>query len=259
MGRAKIDRTGEENYNSFGSKMVIKEYKDRKDMDVYFPEYNWTINHADYGNFKKGNIRCPYERRVHGKGYISVGKYKIKENGELTRQYKIWSHMLQRCYDPKYLEKYPTYKDCEVCTEWHNFQTFAEWYNDNYYEIEDGVMCLDKDILIKGNKIYSPETCIFVPNEINLLFVKRDNDRGKDPIGAHQLPSGNYLVRCNNGYGKRINLGTYTTKEEAFRVYKQYKEKVIKEVIDSYKGKIPEPYYSRLRDAMYNYQVEIDD
>ena len=74
-----------------------------------------------------------------------------------------------------------------------------------------------------------------------------------------ELPSGDYIVRCWNGNGERIYLGLYSTKEEAFQVYKKYKEKVIKEVIDSYKGKIPEPFYSKLREAMYNYEVEMDD
>ena len=120
-------------------------------------------------------------------------------------------------------------------------------------------MCLDKDILCKGNKVYSRDTCIFVPERINLLFVKHDNARGNNPIGVEDLPSGNYQVRCNDVNGERICLGTYSTKEEAFRVYKEYKQKAIKKVIDSYEGKIPEPYYSRLREAMYNYEVEIDD
>ena len=71
--------------------------------------------------------------------------------------------------------------------------------------------------------------------------------------------SGNYQAYCNNGYGKQIPLGTYSTKEKAFQVYKQYKERVIKEVIDSYEGITPEPHYSRLKEAMYNYKVEIDD
>ena len=120
-------------------------------------------------------------------------------------------------------------------------------------------MCLDKDILYKGNKIYSRETCIFVPERINLLFTKRDNDRGDCPVGVTPNSSGNYQVHCNDKNGKVVPLGTYSTKEEAFYRYKQYKEKVIKEVIDSYKGIIPEPHYSRLREAMYNYKVEIDD
>ena len=63
---SKIDRTGEEGLNTFGSRMVIKNYRVSSDMDVYFPEYNWVFEHARYNKFKKGNIKCPYERRVCG-------------------------------------------------------------------------------------------------------------------------------------------------------------------------------------------------
>ena len=135
----------------------------------------------------------------------------------------------------------------------------SEWLEENYYEVPGEVMCLDKDILNKGNKIYSRDKCIFVPQRINNLFTKRDNARGDCPIESNPTPSGNYKVHCSNGYGGRDYLGTYPTKEEAFRVYKKNKEKVIKEVIDSYEGKIPEPFYSRLKTAMYNYEVEITD
>ena len=259
MGRAKIDRTGEENVNNFGSKMIIVGYRNKRDIDVYFPAYNWIAKNKQYDNFKKGKIKCPYEKYAYGVGYLGIGEYSSKKNGKITKCYEVWHSMLQRCYDSKYKRRRPTYNACEVCTEWHNFQNFAHWYNDNYYEIEDEVISLDKDILVKCNKIYSRDTCIFVPQRINSLFIKRDGLRGKNPIGMTLMPSGNYQAYCNNGYGKRIYLGVYSTKDEAFGVYKQYKEKIIKEVIDSYEGIIPEPYYSRLRDAMYNYQVEIDD
>ena len=256
---AKRDRTGEEGYNKFGSKMIIKKYKDCMDMDVYFPKYNWVLEHARYDHFKEGNIKCPYEPRYYGVGYLGEGEHKVRENGKLHRYYIIWHDMLKRCYDPKVHERHPTYKGCEIENYLLNFQHMGEWIKDNYYEVPGEQMCLDKDILCKGNKVYSRETCIFVPQRINKLFTKRDNLRGDNPIGVSDLPSGNYRVDCNNGYGKQIPLGTYSTKEEAFQVYKQYKEKVIKEVIDSYEGKIPEPFYSRLREAMYNYKVEIDD
>ena len=255
----KIDRTGEERVNNFGSKMIIKEYRTNRDIDVYFPEYNWTFEHAQYTHFKNGKIKCPYERRYYGKGYLGEGKYKISNNGRPYEYYVIWYNMLMRCYDPKYQEKQPTYKGCKVEEFLLNFQNMGKWIENNYYEVPGEQMCLDKDILHKGNKVYSRDTCIFVPERINLLFTKSNNTRGKNPIGIHQLSSGNYQVMCSNGYGKNIPLGTYLTKEEAFNVYKNYKEKVIKEVIDSYEGKIPEPFYSKLKTAMYNYEVEITD
>ena len=256
---SKIDRTGEERLNTFGSKMIIKKYRKAIDIDVYFPEYDWTFEHATYGKFKKGEIKCSYEPRTLGVGYLGEGKYKTRENGKVHKYYKIWHGMLTRCYDPKFHEKRPTYDGCKVEDYLLNFQHMCEWLENNYYEIPGEQMCLDKDILCKGNKIYSRETCIFVPKRINNLFTKRDNDRGDCPIGVTPNSAGNYEAQCNDGYGKQIKLGTYSTEEEAFQVYKKYKERVIKNVIDSYEGKIPEPFYSKLKVAMYNYEVEIDD
>ena len=256
---AKRDRTGEERVNKFGSKMIIKEYRKYNDIDVYFPEYNWTFKYTRCDHFKNGTIKCPYEPRICGIGYLGEGKYKAKENGKNTDEYKIYYDMLRRCYDPKFHERNPAYKGCKVEDYLLNFQHMGEWINKNYYEVPGETMCLDKDILYKGNKVYSRETCIFVPQRINNLFTKCDKSRGNNPIGVDQLPSGNYQVECCNGYGEQLYLGTYSTKEQAFQSYKQYKEKVIKEVIDSYEGKIPEPHYNRLKEAMYNYEVEIDD
>ena len=178
MGR-KIDRTGEIGYNNFGSKMIIKEYRNKRDVDVCFPEYDWTSEHAEYKNFKKGGIKCPYEPRTCGVGYLGEGKYKTRENGTNKKEFNIWHHTLRRCYDPKYQEKHPTYKDCKVEDYLLNFQNMHEWIDENYYEIPGEEMCLDKDILCKGNKIYSRDTCIFVPQRINKLFTKSDKARGK--------------------------------------------------------------------------------
>ena len=259
MSKKTINRIGEERINNFGSKMIIKDYRGCMDIDVYFPEYNWTSEHVQYSHFKNGKIKCPYEKRYFGVGYIGEGKYEISESGKNTDKFYIWYAMIQRCYDPKLHKRNPTYKGCKVEDYLLNFQNMCEWINENYYEVHGEQMCLDKDILHKGNKIYSRETCIFVPERINKLFIKSNKSRGKNPIGVSDLPSGNYQASCNNGYGKMDYLGTYSTKEEAFQAYKKYKESLIKEVIDSYKGKIPEPFYSRLREAMYNYEVEMDD
>ena len=104
MGK-KIDRTGEERVNNFGSKMIIREYRKYSDIDVYFPEYDWTFEHAQYNNFEKGEIKCPYEPRLYGVGYLGEGRYKAKENGKNTDEYIIWYSMLKRCYDPEFHKK----------------------------------------------------------------------------------------------------------------------------------------------------------
>ena len=255
----KIDRVGEENYNKFGSKIIIIEYRKWNDIDVYFPEYDWTSKNRNYGDFKNGEIRCPYEKRYYGVGYLGEGKYKVSENGEVTRCYKTWYHMLTRCYSDKYKKKKPTYEDCKVYEELLNFQNFAKWDSENYYEIEGETMCLDKDILVKHNKIYSPETCVYVPNTINVLFTKSDKIRGNTPIGVNEQKN-KFKAQCSvydfeNKKKKRIYLGLYETPEQAFEVYKKFKEKYIKQVADYYKDKIPQ----RLYQALSNYEVEITD
>lgn len=259
MSRKTTDRTGEKRLNNFGSEMVIVDYRGCMDVDVYFPEYDWVYKSVTYQKFKDGGVKCPYERSVYGVGYFGNGEYKAWENGKNTRIYNTWYDMLKRCYDKEYHKKQPTYKNCTVCDEWLNFQNFARWYEENYYEIEGEVMCLDKDILFKSNKIYSPETCVIVPQAINKLFTKRQNDRGDSAIGTSPV-DGKYMVRCHminpkTGKSKRKYLGIYDTQEKAFKIYKYYKEKNIKIVADYFREQIPDKLY----DALYNYEVEIDD
>ena len=257
----KLDRIGEINYNTFGSEMIITRYKNYNDIDVYFPKHDWTFKGATYQSFKNGNIKCPYEPRVYNRGFIGIGKYKTKENGKHTKCYTTWYSIIRRCYDSKFHERNTTYKECEACKEWLNYQNFAEWFDDNYYEIEGETMCLDKDILNKGNKIYSFENCVFAPERINTLFVKCNKTRGEYPIGVsynkqHKKFQANYNVYdFKENKGKQIYLGYYDTQEQAFEVYKQFKEQYVKQVADEYKDQIPQKLY----DAMYNYEVDIDD
>ena len=233
--------------------MTIVRYGNKNDIDVQFDD-GTIVEHKRYGNFKRGNIKNPMTPILYGVGYFGIGEFKSRdENGKQTKCYKAWESMLQRCYDPKYQEKYPTYKGCTVDKRWHNFQNFAEWYYSHYYEIEGQIMNLDKDILNKGNKVYSPETCVFVPQFINKLFIKRDNVRGEYPIGVHKHID-KFKAQLNKG-NEKMYLGTYSTVEEAFQVYKEAKEQYIKEVANEYKLLIPYELY----EAMMNYEVEITD
>jgi len=229
--------------------MTIVEYYRNDNMIVEF-QNGYKIKVA-YNNFEKGHVKNPYDKTIYNVGFVGESLYNSKD-----KIYKTWVSMYVRCYDKTELEKHLTYVGCSVCEEWHNFQNFIKWYHENIYEIENEKMCLDKDILLKGNKVYSPETCIFVPQNINTLFTKRDNDRGDLPIGVYwHKREQKYRVQCNNGGGKQVPLGSYNNIEEAFNVYKIFKEKHIKQIADKYKDKIPYKLY----EAMYRYEVNITD
>lgn len=159
--------------------------------------------------------------------------------------YNIWTSMMKRCYN----NKYPTYNECYVIEEWKDLQIFGKWCDENYI---DGFE-LDKDILIKNNKCYSSETCCFVPQDINKLFTKSKAKRGNLPIGV-RLSGNNYQARISENNNIKT-LGTYTSIELAFNIYKTEKENIIKEKANFWKHKISEKTYI----ALYNYKVEITD
>lgn len=198
---------------------------------------------------------------VYNVGYLGEGRYKVRnENGEITINYREWRDMLRRCYDPYYINKKLTYIDCYVYEEWKNFQNFAKWYEENVYKCNNETMCLDKDILIKGNKIYSPDTCIIIPERINSLFIKSNKRRGECPIGViYHKRDKVFEAKCGildeNKKKKTVYLGRFNNELDAFLTYKTFKENYIKEVADEYKELIPKKLY----DAMYRYEVEIDD
>ena len=254
IGRPINNRVGEINYNTKGSRMKIIECINARNIVVIFD--NGYKTKTEYSQFKKGQIKNPYDKTIYNVGYIGEGYYKLITHKNI---YKHWSSMIRRCYSEIYHKKEPTYKDCSVCEEWHNFQNFGKWFDENYYTIENETMCLDKDILHKGNKIYSPETCVFVPQRINSLFLKRNKSRGKYPIGTTYNKRDKKYESCchmykNNRYTRHA-IGNFDTPIEAFTAYKTFKEQYIKQVANEYKDKIPKKLY----DAMYRYEVEITD
>jgi hypothetical protein len=172
----------------------------------------------------------------YGMGVYREGKYKCNKNRKI---YDAWREMLKRCYSEKYHKRQPSYIGCTVCEEWLDFQTFAEWFNDNYYELENEKVALDKDFLIKGNKVYSPETCLFVPMSINALLILHDAKRGQSPLGVHYRKDRNkYSSSCRID-GSKIHLGLFNTPEQASNVYQEFKAKVINITIGRYDNIIP--------------------
>lgn len=254
---SKEERLGESRTMKCGEIAIIVNYAKYNDITVQFKTTGELIK-TTYQHFKNGNVKSHFTPSVYGVGYIDYEKTK-DENGKTVKSYFVWENMLMRCYSDEYQKKEPTYKDCYVCEEWLNYSNFKNWFNDNYYEIDGQQMALDKDILVKGNKAYSPNTCVFVPQNVNNLFRKRNKARGKYPIGVYKPNNSNkYKVYCNvfNNEKKQYKyLGYYNTIEDAFNAYKKFKETEIKQIADEYKDKIP----NKLYEAMYNYEVEITD
>ena len=239
--------------------MKIVKYNNAHDIVVEFQDkYNFKIS-TTYQNFIKGEVKNLYFPDVFGVAIIG-SKYPSRINGVKTKEYKTWVSMLQRCYDDVVKAKYPTYQNAICCEEWLLYENFYEWLHkqENFEKWSDGDRwCLDKDILVKRNKIYSPETCCLIPNSVNALFTKRDNCRGDLPIGVCKYKD-RFRAQCQNLLkGDKKYLGLYQTPEQAFQAYKSYKEKVIKQVAKSeYEaGNIVMQCY----EAMMSYNVEIDE
>lgn len=248
--KQKQKRLGEVGHNYFGTEMIIVEYNSATDIVVEFQDDVKFKKNTTYNNFKKHCVSNPYDKEVCG--VACIGNTIAKEKGKVNKIHDVWCQMIRRCYSNNGRESNPAYKDCTVCEEWLCFENYEKWYKDNYYEIEGQRMCVDKDILLKGNKIYSPNYCCIVPNDINVALARGTGKQRDLPQGVRKLSSGKYQT---NAGSKNLKCSTHSTIEEAFYAYKIEKEKYIKQVADKYKDQIPQKVY----DALYNYEVEITD
>lgn len=186
----------------------------------------------------------------YGKGYLGIGPHIPTVNNKATQAYAIWSAMLRRCYSDKWHNKYPTYTECAVHVPWLNFQIFAEWFNIHYVEDYQ----LDKDLLVKGNKLYTPDTVCFIPHEINLILSDKNTNKLGLPQGVSINSPNTFKATLYANKIKRY-LGSFNTPELAFQAYKQAKELYIKEIANRYKSTITQQAYQ----ALIDYQVEISD
>jgi len=244
-----IDRTGEININNNGTSMKIIKYINNKKVLVEFQDEFKYKTYVKYTAFQNGSVRNPYDRVVSGIGYFGEGvSYK-----EAKDAYHIWYDMIRRCYNND--EKFKWYWDCSVCDDWHNFQNFVDWFNINYYSVPGETMHLDKDIICKGNRIYSPETCVFVPVRINEIFTSKLNKSNDLPVGCN-YNHGKIQVTCRTDYAQHV-IGRFDKEDKlgAFKAYKEFKESYIKQLAEEYAYIIPDNLYQ----AMITYEVEIDD
>lgn len=135
--------------------------------------------------------------------------------------YVKWKDMIGRCYSDKLQEKYPTYRGCSVSAEWHIFSNFKNWMMAQDWEGKQ----LDKDLLFKGNKIYSAETCVFISPMANKFVNDNGATRGEWLIGVcWNQEKGKFQSQCRNPFTKKNeNLGLFTNEQEAHEAWRKRK------------------------------------
>lgn len=200
---------------------------------------------------KKGAVKNPLAKSVYGIGCFGVGPYKAKVNNKFTPEYQLWIGMMTRVYNKGELVKHPTYEAVTVCDDWLNYQVFAEWcQTQTGFKVEESSgrrMALDKDLLVPNNKVYSPDTCCFLPNQINVAMKGRQRDK------QTELPSGVYWHNASNGYAVSINkdskqyhLGCFKDVESARKVFRTAKKEYLEELSHRYKDVIAECAFKAL-------------
>ena len=262
--RQASERLGEVVVNCQGEEMEIIGYRSATDVDILFRDTGNILKHQTYGNFKRGISKDYYLPTFYGHGIKKNGRL-FDDNGDRTLAFGYWDDMLKRCYNSNDLARYPSYSDCYVCDDWLDLSNFERWVDRNFYRCGDEKMVLDKDILCKGNKVYSPDTAIFVPERINGLFTRTNRTRGAYPIGVYYKQKNRKFVAQVSKLSDEIRgtkqqeyLGLFDTPEEAFAAYKSEKENYIKYVADYYRDRYSN-FPLKLYRALYNYTVNIDD
>ena len=245
--------------NKYGTEIELIEYNGYSNVIVKLKDGHDTIIKSNLNSFKNAKIISPYDKTVRGIGYIGVGDAKLRdENNKQTKEYALWFNMISRCTGNSNKAKF--YKNVICCKEWLCYQNFWNWITkqDNYDVWKNNYknFALDKDIIKKGNKIYSPSTCLLVPANVNILFTNRKNNRGKYLIGINYKNKDKYVCYLNVEK-KRVYLGEYKSQIEAFYAYKEAKEKRICDVAKKeYKNK---NITYKCYESMINYNIEMFD
>ena len=237
---------------SSGDFKIVK-YNDTRNVEIQFLKTGFETV-ARLGDIRNGEVKDRYSPSVFGVGIIGA-RYPVSEGGRDTKDYALWKGMLKRCYSDSYKKRYQTYEGCEVSDNFKSYEYFYEWCH-KQVGFDNKDWHLDKDLLVKGNKVYSESTCVFIPKEINALLTKSTASRGEYLIGVSWNKRNKaFVAMVSRSKGKHEYLGYFTTEIEAYNTYKQAKESFIKEQAEKWKGKIDDRAY----EALMKYTVEITD
>ena len=258
--KIKNKRLQTKNINKQGYEMKIIEYIDANHIVIQFNDDYSTQLKTSWQHFKNGTVKNPNAPTINNIGIVGVGA-PTSINGKKIKEFETWLSIIYRCYKNNIHNRSKTYYNCSISEEWKYYPNFYNWIiNQSNYEKwkNNNKWHIDKDIIKKGNKIYCKEYCCLIPDYINSIFKNTNSRRGDCPIGVCKNPYGNYFAQCGNPFTKENeHLGTYKTKEEAFAIYKKYREETNQKLaeIEYNKGNIKK----ECRDGIINYKYEITD
>lgn len=179
---------------------------------------------------------------------FNSGKYPATKDGKILKVYNLWHNLICRCYHPRTPTERPTYVGCSISEKFKDFSFFHEWCLTQIGFGQEGYQ-LDKDLLLKGNKVYSEDTCVFLPRDLNSLLLSSKAARGSLPLGVSAVGT-RFRVHCGRKPANRF-VGDFKTPEEAFQAYKQAKETFIKSQAEKWKDQID----IRAYEALMRYEV----
>lgn len=224
--------------------LEVVAWKNAREVTVRFLETGYTTITTS-SQIHKGTVKDRLRVSVCGAGSIGEG---CTGKGRASRAYTAWRNLLRRTSSTL-----PGYEACTKDPAWHSLEVFSAWFEPRLEGVPDPA--LDKDILVKGNRHYGPTTCCVVPQQVNNLFIKRQAMRGLLPIGVRKGKTpGTFVARYSDG-GKRIELGTFRSPEQAFTSYKKAKESHIRRLAEEYRHCLRPEVFS----ALMAYQVELTD
>lgn len=231
-----------------GGKVVVVCDKKQQALRVKHLDEFGHVAIVQSGNLRRGTVRNPYRPSASGIGYLGSGRHKALIDRKPSRAVTMWRNMLARCYGGH--PKWASYVGTTVCTEWHNFQAFADWFDSQPQKDLDGYE-IDKDLLSGKSKSYCPENCCLVPSAINMLLNNADAPSRKHDLPTGVVADGNKFRAQVSRAGRRIRFGPFDTPDEASAAYKAEKQAYAKHLAEIHRDAIAIEVY----DALMKYEA----
>lgn len=235
LKKNKLKYEGKEFKNNEGFLFKVLEYINSDHVKIQFKDTGYKTK-TTIASVREGKIKDPLSKSVCDIGYIGIGKYNVRDHRDI---YFLWSGTIRRIY----IDKYPGHPT-SMCDEWLNFQNFAKWYEENIYDYNEEKLIFS--LALARGKIASPDNVAFVPLSFLGLFSLSNKKESNLPRGVFYNKRKRKYFSSITFNKKQMHLGYYDDIEITHSVYQNKRKELYEELVESYKGKIPDKVYNLL-------------